>query len=222
MTNDIKETLAVVLILLLFLAFSGVLNAQPCRVLDPELQDGYAGACQHGLAHGAGSASGSAHYQGGFEAGRKHGHGVKTWPNGDRYEGEFLRERRHGFGVYRFGRGPWAGERYEGEFLDDRRHGHGVYRWGSGDLYDGPWREDVAVGPPTPMMQARARFEHEARAAVRAPGRKVCREARIGIAHREWLVGVVVAVAASNDRIGVRLQSGEITWDSPLAWLPCW
>src|SRR5205807_8657360 len=63
-----------------------IAQAQECRVLDPELQGRYAGPCVNGLAEGQGSARGAAQYEGGFKAGRKHGKGVKTWPNGDRFE----------------------------------------------------------------------------------------------------------------------------------------
>lgn len=64
--------------------------AQPvCKVVDPELQAKYAGGCQNGLAEGVGEASGSARYEGEFKAGRKHGIGTKTWPDGDRYTGEW-------------------------------------------------------------------------------------------------------------------------------------
>jgi hypothetical protein len=209
-------------------------RAQECRVLDPELQGAYAGGCAGGLAEGAGYARGSAEYRGGFRAGRKHGHGTKTWPNGDRYEGGFVEDRKEGAGVYLFGRGPWAGERYEGEFLNDRRHGHGVYRWASGDVYAGPWEADRAIGAPTPMMLARAQFEREARAAL-APGQKVCREMPVGIGGREWLRGMVTGV--SDDRIAVRIDDagehphviahaaihkGDVVWTTYTEWTPCW
>src|SRR5688500_16617172 len=64
--------------------FRHAVHAQsPCRVLDPELQGSYRGPCVNGLAEGEGAASGAAEYRGSFRGGRKHGHGVKTWPNGD-------------------------------------------------------------------------------------------------------------------------------------------
>ena len=204
-------------------------------MLDPELQASYAGPCASGLAEGSGSAAGIAQYQGEFKAGRKHGQGVKTWPNGDRYEGEFVEDRKEGTGTYAFGRGPWLGERYEGRFLDDRRHGSGVYRWASGDVYSGPWERDIAIGAPTPMMRARIKFEEEARAAVGKEGQKVCREVPVGIALRDWVRGVVVAVAPDN--VAVRIDDpgqvphilgsaearpGDVVWDSPQAWTPCW
>jgi hypothetical protein len=116
-----------------FLWFACAAAAQECRVLDPELQGAYSGPCAAGLAQGRGTAIGSAEYRGEFQAGRKHGKGVKTWSNGDRYEGDFLEDRKEGAGIYVWGRGPWAGERYEGGYVDDRRHGFGVYRWPSGD-----------------------------------------------------------------------------------------
>jgi len=214
---------------------AGFVQAQDCRVLDPELQASYAGPCASGLAEGSGSAAGIAQYQGEFKAGRKHGQGVKTWPNGDRYEGEFVEDRKEGTGTYAFGRGPWLGERYEGRFLDDRRHGFGVYRWASGDVYSGPWERDIAIGAPTPMMRARIKFEEEARAAVGKEGQKVCREVPVGIALRDWVRGVVVAVAPDN--VAVRIDDpgqvphilgsaearpGDVVWDSPQAWTPCW
>lgn len=209
--------------------------AQECKVVDPELQEAYAGPCVGGLAQGEGFAQGTAQYRGGFKAGRKHGYGVKRWPSGDRYEGEWVDDRKHGAGTYVWGRGPWAGERYEGEFRMDRRHGMGTYRWPNGDLYSGPWENDAAVGVPTEMMRARARFEEEARAAVAKEGQKVCREMPVGIGASDWVRGVVVAV--SPDKVAVRIDEpgrqphaianvevrrGDTVWDAPALWTPCW
>lgn len=224
-----NDSAAMVMVLLL-----GTVNPQQCKVVDAELQGSYAGPCVDGLADGIGGAVGSAEYRGGFKRGRKHGHGVKTWPNGDRYEGEFVDERKQGFGIYVFGRGPWAGERYRGDYFNDQRHGHGVYRWSSGDLYTGPWKNDVATGSPTPMMLARAKFQQEARAAVGKKGQNVCREMRVGLATSEWVRGVVSDVAA--EKVAVRIEvpgvhahviggteatRGEIVWDAPENWIPC-
>jgi hypothetical protein len=220
-----------------FFAFLVVLSdagAQGCRVLDPELQGFYAGGCEMGLAVGLGRARGRAEYQGEFRAGRKHGRGVKTWPNGDRYEGDFVEDRKEGRGAYVFGRGPWQGERYEGGFLNDRRHGQGTYRWATGDVYSGPWEADRAVGAPTPMMLARAQFEKEARAAL-AEGQKVCREMPVGIGARDWVRGTVAAISA--DQVGVRIEEagthphviahaeihkGDVVWTTYADWTPCW
>jgi len=127
--------------------FSYEAQAQSCRVLDPELLRAYSGPCVNGFAEGEGVASGVAEYRGGFKDGRKHGRGVKTWPNGDRYEGGFTADQKEGYGVYQWGSGPWEGERYDGTFAADRRHGYGIYWWPSGDIYSGPWEADAPTGP---------------------------------------------------------------------------
>ena len=208
--------------------------AQTCKVLDPELQGSYVGPCKDGLAEGAGHAQGAAQYRGGFRAGKKHGQGVKTWPNGDRYEGEFAQDRREGRGKYTWGPGPWAGESYEGGYLADQRHGEGTYRFSTGDVYKGPWADDRIAGPPTPMMVARHKFEEEAKKAVGVEGQKVCRQMQVGNAPGEWIRGTVAGV--SGDRVGVRvddpgtlrhviagveLQKNDVVWDAPTEWTPC-
>lgn len=222
-------------IALLLLISLPVYAQQGCKVVDPELQRSYSGPCVNGLAEGEGSASGIAEYRGGFSAGRKHGKGVKTWPNGDRYEGEFSEDRKHGLGVYTWGRGAWEGERYEGAYVRDQRHGFGVYRWPSGDVYRGPWKDDAIAGPATPMMIARAKFLEEARAAVAVAGTKVCREMAVGIGGREWVRGTVVDTSAEH--VAVRIddpgahphvignidaQRGAVVWDAPTSWTPCY
>ena len=204
-------------------------QAQSCRVLDPELQGSYSGACVDGLAEGIGRASGEAEYVGGFKAGRKHGKGVKSWPSGDRYEGEFAADAKDGYGVYEWGKGPWEGERYDGEFAGDQRQGYGIYWWPSGDVYAGPWEAGRPIGPGTGMMHARARFAAEVKAAVAQQGRKVCREMPVGIGGRDWIRGVVVDL--EGDHVGVRIDDpgahahfprGEVVWDLAQAWTPCW
>lgn len=228
--NAKNEVCPYLLLLAAFPAF-----AQSCKVLDPELQGSYAGPCLNGLAEGAGSARGIAAYEGEFRAGRKHGQGVKTWPNGDRYEGAFAEDRKEGNGKYSWGSGPWAGESYEGPYVNDRRHGEGVYRWPTGDVYQGPWLEDAIAGYATPMMLAQRKHAEEAKRAVAREGVKVCREMRIGIALGEWIRGTVVGV--KGEEVGVRvddagkgrhviagleLQAGDIVWDTPRAWVPCY
>jgi hypothetical protein len=188
-------------------------------VLDPELQSNYSGPCVNGLAEGRGRASGSADYSGEFRAGRKHGQGVKTWPNGDRYSGAWQDDRRHGRGTYVFGRGPWQGERYDGEFALDRRHGEGTYRFSSGDVYSGPWRDDAAIGAPTPMMLARARHEAELRRAIQ-PGRVVCRLAPAGGMRAQWQRGMVLET--NGTRITVRVGDSAPASYAIADWVPCY
>jgi hypothetical protein len=187
-----------------------------------------------GLAEGQGRASGLAEYEGGFKAGRKHGRGVKRWPNGDRYEGEFVEGRKQGRGAYAWGRGEWQGERYEGEYLNDKRHGEGAYSWPTGDVYRGPWVEDRIAGFATPMMLAQRKFAEESMMAVGREGRRVCREVPAGIAGAEWVRGEVVSVSGGRIAVrvsepgehrvvaGVEVHPGDVLWDAPTAWLPCW
>jgi len=205
-----------------------------CRVLDPELQGFYEGPCVNGLAEGQGRAGGTAQYEGGFKAGRKDGHGVKTWPNGDRYDGDFVDGKKEGRGTYTWGRGKWEGERYEGEYRNDKRDGTGTYTWPTGDVYRGPWKADQIAGYATPMMLAQRKFAEEAMKAVGKPGQAVCREMPVGIALSEWIHGVVVGV--SGDKVGIRvddpghgqvvagveLRAGDVVWDQPTEWTPCW
>jgi len=208
--------------------------APECKVLDPELQGVYSGPCANGLAEGYAIATGSAEYHGEFKAGKKDGQGVKTWPNGDRYEGGFADDRKEGVGKYTWGRGPWQGESYEGAFRDDRREGFGTYRWSTGDVYSGPWKDDVIAGNATPMMLAQRKFKEESVKAVAVVGQKVCRAMPVGIAKHEWVYGVVVQ--AEEERVAVRidepgtfgeaiggaeLKKGEVIWDEPYGWTPC-
>ena len=210
----------------LLLALVSPVLAQNCKVLDPELQESYAGPCVDGLAEGEGIAKGKAEYRGGFKAGRKHGKGIKSWPNGDRYEGEFAADHKDGFGTYQWGEGPWKGERYEGSFAQDRRQGYGIYSWPGGDVYSGPWEADRPTGPGTEMMHARAKFAAEAKAAVANQGQKVCREMPEG--GRDWVRGVVVEI--EGEYVGVRVDDpgknahfprGDVVWDLARAWTPC-
>jgi len=120
---------------------------QSCTVLDPDLASGvYSGGCKDGLADGYGEVVGEGSYRGNFSAGKKHGKGIKTLPNGDLYAGEFSDDYRHGKGVYVWSdKTPWAGDSYEGEYRSDLRQGWGVYQWGNGDRYEGPWQDDLRM-----------------------------------------------------------------------------
>lgn len=180
-------------------------NIAPCRVADPELQGEYAGPCVDGLAQGHGMAKGTARYTGGFVAGRKHGIGVKEWPNGDRYEGEFNADRKHGFGSYSWGGGSeWAGQRYSGAYAEDRRHGAGVYTWPDGRQLAAQWKQDRPSPPLPPAMQATVRAHAERMVALIQPGRKVCREVQVGTVQRDTVIGVVQA--SVGERVRIRIE----------------
>lgn len=211
-------------------------TSNSCKVFDAELQGSYTGGCAGGLADGTSEARGIAHYNGSFNAGKKHGKGVKTWPaSGDRYEGEFNDDRKEGVGTYVWGpHSAWPGEKYHGSFMNDLRHGYGVYEWPGAKRYAGSWDNDLATGPATPMMIARARAHAEALAAVGRPGITVCREMKVGIATRDWIKGTVMTV--EEDGIAVRIddagQMGHVIRGIPVSkgtrikddfqfWTPC-
>lgn len=206
-----------------------------CKIFDVELQGIYSGGCKDGLAEGHGVARGSATYRGEFKAGRKHGKGVKVWPNGDRYEGDFVADRKEGTGMYEWGReSAWAGQRYTGGYVNDRRHGYGVYEWPNGERYAGAWDNDRLTGKPTKGMFARARSEMELAAAVGRVGAKVCRQLEVGVGNRDIVRGTVTAVAGEHidvqiddpgkfDHVlsGRPITKGAVLTGPLNVWVPC-
>lgn len=217
------------------LSFSGATQAG-CKVLDPELQGSYSGACgSDGFAEGLGAASGKAEYTGGFHAGKKQGHGVKLWPSGDRYVGEFVDDRKEGQGIYSFGvRSPWAGDRHIGGYRNDRRNGYGIYEWSSGERFEGQWENDAMTGPPTAMALQRARHLKAVKDAVMKSGVTVCRDLPLGVGGKETMRGHVGAVSTANNSIaiilerapsqlfnGAAVKAGDTVWDAAINWEPC-
>jgi hypothetical protein len=55
-------------------------------------------------------------YEGGYQNGKKAGHGTYTWSNGGRYVGEFRDNLRSGFGTETSGDGTQS---KSGEWVDD-------------------------------------------------------------------------------------------------------
>ena len=66
------------------------------------------------------------------------------------------------------------------------------------------------------------------------PGARVCRELQVGIAERDWVRGVVVAVEGASVNVqvddpgrythtlnGVEVKHGAILRDNPANWVPC-
>ncbi|MEY3202272.1 MAG: hypothetical protein RIR70_1822 [Pseudomonadota bacterium] len=164
-----------------------------CRVTDPELASHYEGGCQNGLAEGVGFARGSAQYSGDFQAGMKHGKGVKTWPNGDRYEGQFEADQKHGEGTYTWGeRSLSPNTRYTGHFAHDEREGPGAYTTASGAKLETEWLKGVPVAPLPPQWQAYA-SSILANEALAAPGGQVCKSVILGHGTQDWLTATVIA-----------------------------
>lgn len=208
-------------------------QAEPCTVIDPELQGIYEGSCWRGMASGLGHARGSADYVGEFSKGKKHGRGVKTWSWGDRYEGEFREDRKHGQGMYLWGAdSPWAGQRYVGGFVADKREGKGTYYWPNGDRFEGQWKEDQRYGYTA--MELRREAARKAReAALAEPGTSVCMLAKVGISHVAAVKGVtagldqgklqvtITAVDAAGPGLLPNFRTGEQVQTDILEWMPC-
>ncbi|KAM9305608.1 alsin [Gastrophryne carolinensis] len=114
-------------------------------------------------------------YDGRWLAGKPHGRGVLTWPDGRTYNGEFRNGLEDGYGEYIIPNkslkktdrylGHWKdgkmcgqgkfwyanGEIYEGCFQDNNRHGHGLLRSGkltssSPSMFIGHWVMDKKTG----------------------------------------------------------------------------
>ncbi len=149
-----------------------------CRVMDPEIQGDYSGACgPDGLAVGWGVATGTlAQYEGEFVGGRKQGLGVKTWrASGDEYAGEFRADFREGVGTYTWGsQSASAGASYTGALLKDRRDGWGLFKWPSGDQYEGPWRDDLQIGQPSAMQRVKHQYTKAWVTQLAKPGQELC------------------------------------------------
>ena len=189
-----------------------------CKVIDPELQASYEGGCVNGFAEGEGRASGSAHYEGGFHLGMKHGQGEKRWANGDRYTGEFSNDRRNGRGIYRWAHGPWAGEQYQGDYVENRRQGFGIYTWPTGDRYEGPWDKDTIIGPPTAMMILRTQARSAALKELGRPDLRICKMETVGIGN---VVKVEAKVLAVKGEVLEILRDGAARTEDPFGWYPC-
>ena len=101
----------------------------------------WTGGCAGYTAHGRGSVSStSSEYSnvsgtGSVEYGKKDGHWVWRYANGDVAEGPYIDGEWHGHWVWRYANGTVA----EGPYVDGERHGHWVWRYASGDVHEGPY-----------------------------------------------------------------------------------
>lgn len=96
---------------------------------------------KEGLQHTMRSKDGAV-YEGFIKAGKKHGKGRLTFPNGDEYVGDWMQGERHGKGTY-----IWkSGARYEGDYANNQRHGEGSFRFADGKVYTGKWKDGLRWG----------------------------------------------------------------------------
>jgi hypothetical protein len=81
--------------------------------------DVYEGQWLNGKRHGIGTYVWNfsrGQYAGEWQHSYQHGHGVRTYPNGDEYDGEWQLDNRDGQGIMRHANG----DQYNGGWIDDR------------------------------------------------------------------------------------------------------
>ena len=66
-----------------------------------------------------------------YQAGKRHGTGRYTWPNGDVYDGEWADGVQSGTGVKTY----CNGDQYTGSWSNNKKHGKGTDTLVSGDRY---------------------------------------------------------------------------------------
>jgi len=105
--------------------------------------------------------------EGQWEGGYKEGHGIFTWPNGDRYEGSFHRDHCHGFGVQ-----TYSDQRvYRGHWSQNKKHGFGVMYWANGEKTQGFWQISLLCGTAIFTEVDGKRFEERWKSGNREGGR---------------------------------------------------
>lgn len=68
--------------------------------------------------------------------GRRHGHGLMVWVNGDRYEGDWKKGEIEGEGTFTYAA---YGYSYTGHFKKGLIQGHGTFRFTNGNIMEGDW-----------------------------------------------------------------------------------
>jgi len=139
-------------------------NSGPKYVYEGDKKDGDAT-----LQHGKGKAiyKNGDEYEGDYEEGKRHGHGVYKWAQYGKdeetgepkldldeegktvfcssYTGQYVANLKEGEGVFEY---PDKGK-YQGNWRHDKRHGDGVYWYPNGDIYSGEWRFGTKHGRGT-------------------------------------------------------------------------
>ena len=100
----------------------------------------WSGQCSGGIAMGRGEltwrwSDGSSETTGELRGGKRHGHWVERYSNGNVSEGSYRDGKRHGQWVVRYA----SGSIHEGPAKDGKKHGHWVIREADGDVWEGPY-----------------------------------------------------------------------------------
>ena len=117
-------------------------------------------------------------YEGQWQDGYRHGHGIQTFANGDQYVGEWNEGEEHGQGTltrangdkyvggwqdgYHEGQGQltdYDGDIYIGLWKDGSRSGYGIQSTISGSKYEGMWEHDLMHGKGVLILESGNCFE---------------------------------------------------------------
>ena len=103
----------------------------------------FSGEFKHGFPiYGTGFSSDGSKYVGQLAAGKKHGQGTITYPNGLTYVGLFKYGKFDGHGILTFA----DGAKYVGEFKDDNQNGQGTLTMSDGTTHVGQFKNGKANG----------------------------------------------------------------------------
>jgi hypothetical protein len=81
-------------------------------------------------------------YEGEHIQGKKHGHGVLTWPNGRQYKGQYVNDNFHGEGAM-----TWPdGNSYVGHYANGKKEGEGILLTPDGSKFIGQFHQGKRHG----------------------------------------------------------------------------
>ncbi|KAG8432698.1 hypothetical protein GDO86_017080 [Hymenochirus boettgeri] len=86
-------------------------------------------------------------YEGRWLAGKPHGRGTLTWPDGRIYHGTFRNGLEDGYGESRMPNKTLnKDDRHLGHWKDGKMCGHGIYWYANGDVYEGCFQDNMRHG----------------------------------------------------------------------------
>jgi hypothetical protein len=101
----------------------------------------WSGECKNGKTSGFGvlqwfkAGQLNAKYEGGYQDGKRSGHGTIEYVSGAKFEGDWKDGKMNGHGTAVFN----GGDKYDGNFKEGKVFGHGTMVFKSGNKYEGDW-----------------------------------------------------------------------------------
>ena len=149
-------------------------------------------------------------YIGDFKDGKKHGHGIYTWPNGDTYDGDFADDTPNGKGGFQLA----SGDKYEGEVVGGRISGRGIYITRESDRIEASFIDAKAYGLALYLFANGDKYEGEM-VAGRLSGKGIYttknRDRIEGTFIEGQAQGEGICYFANNDRYEGEIKSGALT-----------